>query len=145
MDWFNWVGLIIIILMMIPNIIISIKCPSTFMNKVTNKLILFFEQFGRYGCFIFMIFNIPYTYFNFWFNDALITYIIINATLLIIYELTWFFVWKRYKQVAVYLLSIIPSLLFLIDGIMLLNIPLIVFSIIFSICHIFISLINSNK
>lgn len=97
MEWFNYIGFVIIVLIMIPNIIVSIKYPDSFINKI-NKKILIFEQIGRYGCMFFMIFNIPCTYFNFWFDDALIIYIIIDAVLLLIYELTWLFIWKRNKQ-----------------------------------------------
>lgn len=142
MNWFNYIGLIIIILIMIPNIIYFKINPSGFNNIYKNKYVELFEQIGRYGCFILMIFNIPYTYFNFWFNNALIIYIVVNLVLVILYLLGWIFCNKHFILRA-YLLSIIPSIIFIFCGIMILYIPLIILSIIFSICHITISLKNA--
>lgn len=74
MGWFNYYGLAVMAVIMIPNIIYAVKHKngeSTYHNKAVELL----EQIGRYGCFAFMIFNIPHTYFNFWFNYALIVYL----------------------------------------------------------------------
>ena len=65
MSWFNYYGLIIMAIIMIPNIIYAVKQKDNMALESHNKMIIIAEQVGRYGCFVLMIFNIPYTYFNF--------------------------------------------------------------------------------
>lgn len=143
MSWFNYYGLIIVVLILVPNIIYSIKKKDEFINS-NNKIINALEQIGRYGCIVFMIFNIPYTYFGFYFKYGLMTYLIINGVLLLSYEIIWIVCWNKHKQFMAYSLSIIPSIIFVLSGILLLNIPLIVIAVIFALSHITIS-INSIK
>ena len=61
MEWFNIYGLIFIVIIMIPNIIFAVKCRDGFENKRSNKVVEITEQIGRFGCFGFMIINIPKT------------------------------------------------------------------------------------
>lgn len=144
MSWFNFWGLIIIVLILIPNIFSAVFDKSAFENKFNNKAIMILEQIGRYLCLILMIFNIPYTYFGFWFNYALYVYIVLNIKLIIIYYLGWI-VFRRSKcTVKMLWLSITPTLIFLFSGIMVCSIPLIVSSLIFGIGHITISYKNSD-
>lgn len=138
MSWFNYYGLLFMTIIMLPNIIYAIKNKSK-ENKYQNKIIETLEQIGRYGCFIFMVFNIPYLYYNFWFNHGLIFYLSINFILCIAYLLFWIICWNKYNKLKALSLSIIPSCIFLYSGIVLANFPLIIFSILFAICHILIS------
>lgn len=142
MSWFNYYGLIAVAIILIPNIISAVVDKSTFENKYDNKPILVSEQIGRYGCMAFTVFNIPYTYFNFWFSHALSVYLIVNGTLLVLYVLGWIVFRKGQHAVKMLYLSIIPTALFLFGGIMLLSVPLIIFSIIFGIGHIPVSYKN---
>ena len=144
MGWFNYYGLIAVAIILIPNIICAVVDKSSFENKYKNKFMLVTEQIGRYGCMAFTVFNIPYTYFNFWFNNALLAYLIVNGTLLVLYILGWIVFGKGQSTVKMLWLSIIPTALFLFSGIMLLSVPLTVFAIIFGIGHITISYKNSN-
>ena len=144
MDWFNYYGLVIMVVIMIPNIIYAIKHK----NQVTvydNKVAIAFEQIGRYGSFVFMIFNIPYTYIGFWFSFGKIFYITVNAVLLLGYCLSWIVLWNKNGIVKALLLSIIPSLVFILSSILIASIPLFVFAVIFSITHILISIRNAKK
>ena len=68
MSWFNYIGLIVISVIMIPNIIYAIKNKGGFPNSCGNKAAELFEQIGRYGCIAFTVFNIPFTCFGFWFD-----------------------------------------------------------------------------
>ena len=86
-----------------------------------------------------MIFNIPYTYFNFWFENALIVYIAVDFTLLAVFLLTWAFYSKLGVVARSLILSIVPSIIFVVSGILLANIPLLVFSVIFAVCHVTLS------
>ena len=142
---FNYYGLIFFILLMIPNIIYTIKNKNGFQNKFDIKLLEYSEQIGRIGTFIFFIFNIPYTFYGFWFHNALTVYIIINGMLVLGYIVSWIIMWKKNNLTKALLLSILPSLMFVFSGIMYISIPLIVFSIIFGFTHIAISVINATK
>ena len=144
MSWFNYYGLIAVAIIMIPNIICAVVDKSTFENKCSNKAIITLEQIGRYGCMSFMVFNIPYTYFNFWFSHALIVYLTINGVLLVLYILGWIVFRKGRNTVKMLWLSIIPTTLFLFSGVMLLSVPLIISAVIFGIGHITVSYLNRN-
>lgn len=144
MSWFNYYGLIAVAIIMLPNIISAVVDKSTFENKYNSKAMLILEQIGRYGCMMFMIFNIPYTYFNFWFTHALIVYLIINGVLLVLYILGWIIFRKGRNTVKMLWLSIIPTTLFLFSGVMLLSVPLIILAVIFGIGHITVSYMNRN-
>lgn len=57
----NIYGLLFIAIIMIPNVVFAIKCRDGFSNRKINKYLEVAEQIGRFGCFGFMIFNIPGT------------------------------------------------------------------------------------
>lgn len=143
MSWFNYFGLIIFVIIMIPNILATIKHKVSFENSYRNKLVEGLEQVGRYGCFILMIFNIPYTYFNFWFENALVIYLCVNGLLCLIYCVGWAVFWNREGKAKALVLSIVPSLIFLFSGIVLASIPLIMFALIFATNHILLSYKNA--
>ncbi len=139
MNWFNYIGLIFVVLLLIPNIIFAIK-NKTEQKQTINKIMEVFEQIGRYGSIIFMIFNIPYTYFGFYFDCGQLLYIVIDSLWLTVYYLSWIIFWKKDCFTKSLLLSIIPSTLFMVSGILLANIPLVLFSVIFTSFHISISI-----
>lgn len=141
MDWFNYYGLAIMAVIMIPNIIYAVKHKNS-ESAYRNRAIEILKQIGRYGCFILMIFNIPYTYFNFWFDHALIVYLCVNGALCLAYLIFWVICWNRDNKLKALSLSIIPSMIFVFSGIVLADIPLFVFSVIFAINHILISYQN---
>lgn len=144
MFWFNFYGIIIIAAIMIPNIIFAIKNTEGFENKYKNKLVEILEQIGRFGSIIFMIFNMPYLCLGYWFGCGELVYLIVNAILCCLYIALWIIFWNKNGMLKALLLSVLPSLMFLFSGIILLNIPLIATSIIFSIGHIMISCKNTN-
>lgn len=144
MNWFNIYGLIFIVIIMIPNIVFALKCKDGFVNKYNNKFVEFSEQIGRFGSFIFMIFNIPQTYFGFYFNNGLILYLIVDSILVALYCLIWIICFKKPSVFRALALSIIPSFLFIYSGIMIRSILLIIFSLIFAPCHILISYKNTK-
>ncbi len=135
-------GLIIMAIIMIPNIIYAVKQKDNMALESHNKIIIIAEQVGRYGCFVLMIFNIPYTYFNFWFANSLAVYLSVNGALCLTYLIFWIVCWNRNGKLKALTLSIIPSIIFLFDGIVLANIPLIVCAVIFAVSHIYISCKN---
>ena len=139
MGWFNYYGIAIMAIIMIPNIVYAVKHKNDGEKAYRNKTFVIAEQIGRYGCFAFMIFNIPYTYFNFWFNHALAVYLSVNGALCLAYLIFWAALWNKSGILKALSLSVLPSCIFLFSGIVLANIPLIVFAVIFSVNHILIS------
>ena len=143
MGWFNYYGLIIIAIIMIPNIIFAFKHKEAFTNTYKNRAVEIMEQVGRYACFALMIFNIPYTYFNFWFDNALVVYLSVNGVLCVAYLIFWGVCWNKNGKLRALSLSITPSLIFFFSGVALANIPLIAFAVIFGINHILLSYKNA--
>lgn len=142
MGWFNWYGLIAVAVILIPNIIVSVVDKASFENKFEGKAIIVSEQIGRYGCMAFMVFNIPYTYFGFWFENAFTVYLVVGGGLLLIYILGWIIFCKGKSLCKMLWLSVTPSALFLFCGILVGSIPLIIFAVIFAVGHITISVKN---
>ena len=143
MSWFNYYGLIIMVIIMIPNIIYMVKNKNSSMSY-HNKVVEALEQVSRYGFFMLMIFNIPYTYFNFWFGNAFIVYLSVNGALCLAYLIFWVVCWHRNDKLKALSLSILPSCIFLFSGVMVANIPLIALSVLFAVSHIYISVKNSD-
>lgn len=144
MEWLNLFGLGFMIVIMSPNIIYAIKYKDGFQNKWNNKRLEMIEQIGRFGCFGFMIINIPGTWFGWWSDEAFAVYLIVNSILVLIYCAIWIICFKKNTIFRALALSIIPSVVFLFSGIMSRSVLLIVSSILFAPSHIMISYRNAK-
>ncbi len=142
--WFNLFGLIMVICMMIPNIIFAIKCKEGFENYWYKKWLDILEQIGRFGCFGFMIINVPGTYAGFYSIEAYFIYHIIDIIVIAIYCLIWILCFKKYSVFRTLALSILPSFVFLFSGIMIQSWLLTIAAVIFAPCHIMISYQNEK-
>lgn len=146
MEWFNLFGMLFVLVIMVPNIIFAIKCKDKFENKFKNKIVELLEQIGRYGCFCFMMFNIPNnTAFGFLSDEAFALYLIINSCLVIGYCVIWGICFKKDNMFKAISLSGIPSVVFLFSGLMSHSVLLIISAIIFAPTHILISCKNASK
>ena len=144
MEWLNVFGLVMVAVIMIPNILFAMKCKDGFVNKWDNKFVETVEQIGRFGCFGFMIINIPGTWFGWWSDEAFAVYLVVDAVLVTLYCVIWA-VWFRKSSVFRALaLSIIPSVLFLFSGIMSRSILLTIAAVLFAPSHILISYQNAK-
>lgn len=144
MEWFNIFGLIFIVVILIPNIIFATKCKDGFDIKWKNKYVEVMEQVGRFGCFGFMIINIPGTWFGWWSDEAFALYLIEDGILVTIYCATWIIYFKKSSVFRALALSIIPSILFLFSGIMSRSVLLIIATVLFAPSHILISYRNAK-
>lgn len=144
MGWFNVFGLIFIVVIMIPNIVFAIKRKYGFDNKWDNKFVEFIEQAGRFGCFGFMIFNIPGTWFGWWSDEAFALYLIVDGILVMLYCAIWIICFKKNSVFRALALSVIPSVLFLFSGIISRSVLLTVASVLFAPSHIAISYRNAK-
>lgn len=141
----NIFGLVFIAVIMIPNIIFAIKCKDGFENRWNNKLIETLEQIGRFGCFGFMIVYIPNTWFGWQSDEAFAVYLIADVLLVLIYCVIWAVCFKKNNMFKALSLSIIPSVIFLLSGILSRSVLLIIAAVIFAPCHVLISYKNARS
>ena len=145
MEWLNIFGLVFMTVIMIPNIAFAVLCRDDFENSYKNKAVETMEQVGRYGCFAFMIFHIPGTWFGWWSDEAFAVYLTVNALLVVLYCVFWIICWKKNSIFRALALSIIPSVVFLFSGIMSRSILLILAALLFAPSHILISYQNAKN
>lgn len=143
MEWFNLFGLIFVAVILIPNIIFAAKCKDGFENKYKNKFIEIIEQTGRFGCFGFMIFNIPGTCWGFPGDEAFALYLIVDVLLSVLYCAIWAVCFKKSSVFRALALSIIPSAMFLFSGIISRSLLLTLSALLFAPSHILISYKNA--
>ena len=144
MEWLNVFGLVMVAVIMIPNILFAMKCKDGFVNKWNNKSVETVEQIGRFGCFGFMIINIPGTWFGWWSDEAFAVYLVVDAVLVTLYCVIWAVCFRKSSVFRVLALSIIPSVLFLFSGIMSRSILLTIAAVLFDPSPTPISFQNAN-
>jgi hypothetical protein len=141
-DWINIFGLIIVVLLLLPNMIYYSKNKSVD-NKCKNKAMNFFEQVGRYGSMFLMVFNIGILEFGFRSKTVFNMWLICIILLISIYWGVWFLYFKKIRILYSMILAIIPSVIFVSQGIILRHWLLLIFGIIFSVSHIYVTYQNS--
>lgn len=144
MEWLNVFGLVMVAVIMIPNVLFAMKCKDGFVNKWNNKSVETVEQIGRFGCFGFMIINIPGTWFGWWSDEAFAVYLVVDAVLVTLYCVIWAICFRKSSVFRALALSIIPSVLFLFSGIMSRSILLTIAAVLFAPSHILISYQNAK-
>lgn len=144
MEWLNVFGLVMVAVIMIPNILFAMKCKDGFVNKWNNKSVETVEQIGRFGCFGFMIINIPGTWFGWWSDEAFAVYLVVDAVLVTLYCVIWAVCFRKSSVFRALALSVIPSVLFLFSGIMSRSILLTIAAVLFAPSHILISYQNAK-
>lgn len=144
MEWFNVFGLIFMAVILIPNILFAVKCKDGFENKWKNRTVETLEQIGRFGCFGFMIFNIPGTWFGWWSDEAFAVWLAVDALLVGLYCLVWIVCFRKSSVFRALALSILPSVLFLFSGIMTRSVLLTISALLFAPAHIAISWQNAK-
>ena len=144
MEWLNVFGLVMVAVIMIPNVLFAMKCKDGFVNKWNNKSVETVEQIGRFGCFGFMIINIPGTWFGWWSDEAFAVYLVVDSVLVTLYCVIWAVCFRKSSVFRALALSIIPSVLFLFSGIMSRSILLTIAAVLFAPSHILISYQNAK-
>ena len=143
MNWINIYGLAFVLVIMVPNVLFAMKTKDGFQNLWINRFVETLEQIGRFTCFALMALIIPGCGFGFSSDKAFALYLIVDIILTTAYCLIWAICFKKNSIFRALALSIIPSLLFLISGVLSQYWPLILASIIFAPCHITISYKNA--
>lgn len=153
-NWINVFGLIIVVLLVIPNIVYALKHRGE-ENLCENRLMNLLEQVGRYGSMIFMILYFGTGEFGFSSLAVFLCYFFGNAVLLLAYWILWGIYAnlinkageekERTLRRVRLSLAAVPSLLFLLSAITLRYIPLLICAILFITGHIYVTLDNMEK
>lgn len=141
MGWLNIFGLILVVLLLIPNIIYSIKEKDQ-KNLCTNKVMNIIEQIGRYACMFLMVFNIGIAEFGFSSPGAFIVYLIGNVIVMVAYWIGWMMYFQRKTFGKQIVLAVLPTILFLLSGFTMQHYLLVLFGVIFGIGHIYVTVKN---
>lgn len=144
MKIFNVFGVILVAVILIPNIIFAIRCRDGFKNNWNNRFVETAEQIGRFGCFAFMVFNVPGTCFGWPSDEAFALYLIVDAVLAAAYCAIWAICFKKSSVFRALALSILPSVMFLFSGIISRSLLLTAASVVFAPCHILLSYKNAR-
>ena len=144
MEWLNVFGLVMVAVIMIPNILFAMKCKDGFVNKWNNKFVETVEQIGRFGCFGFMIIDVPGTWFGWWSDEAFAVYLVVYVVLVTLYCVIWAVCFRKSSVFRALALSIIPSVLFLFSGIMSRSILMTIAAVLFAPSHILLSYQNAK-
>ena len=137
-EWINILGIIIVVLMLIPNIIYAVKFRGQ--NKiVSNKFMKIVEQVGRYGCMILMIFSIGMPKFGFPSVGNFLVYLLGNMILLLAYWIAWILFFIKPCKGKSMVLAIIPTCIFLLSGWMLEHWLLVIMAVLFGVAHVYVT------
>ena len=139
MSWLNVFGLGFLIVILTPNAIFALKCPQGFENQWQNRWVETIEQIGRFGCMAFMAVNIP----GWWSDEAFAVYLIADTLLAAAYCLIWILCFRKNTLFRALALSILPSALFLLSGILSRSVLLTLSALLFAPSHILISYKNA--
>lgn len=143
MSWLNVFDIGFLIVILIPNAIFALKCPQGFENQWQNRWVETIEQIGRFGCMAFMAVNIPGTWFGWWSDEAFAVYLIADTLLAAAYCLIWILCFRKNTLFRALALSILPSALFLLSGILSRSVLLTLSALLFAPSHILISYKNA--
>lgn len=144
---FNWINLfnaITIVLILIPNVIFTIRNKERKVEKA-NILVCVVEQISRYACMILMIFPIFAWELGFSPLEFMFLYLIGNVALLVLYFIFWGLYFKRKTTSRALALAIIPVLIFVNTAISVKHWALLAVAIVFGVCHIYITYKNNKK
>ena len=150
-SWINLFGLIIFVLIMIPNIIYFIKFKDA-KNLCTSRVMNLLEQIGRYASMLFIVINIGITFsdgirikeLGFSSVGAFLVYLFGNALLILVYWIVWFLYFVKQNLAKSIALAIIPTCIFLLCGITLQHVLLVISAIIFGVGHIYVTFQNGR-
>lgn len=135
--WLNLSGLIVVVIMLIPNIIFAIK-NKDYENKCKVKVMNVLEQISRYACMLLMIFNIGIGKKGFSSVEAFLAYFFGTIALLLAYIIIWIFYFKKKTNVKAMLLAFIPFAIFCLSGCTMRHMLLMLVAPLFGCSHMFV-------
>ena len=133
--WINIFGAIIVVLILFPNIIYAVKNRQDNTKTEVPQYLSVCEQIGRYGCVVLMWLPFLVWKFGFRSEEELLIYLLANGILLLSYYLFWIFYSRKKNLLKAMALAIIPTVIFLLSGILLRHWSLVVAAAIFGFAH----------
>lgn len=143
MNWINFYGLAVMLALMVPNILYAARVPEGFYNLWKNRAVEAAEQVGRIGCFGFMVLTVPGWWTGFPSGEAFAAYLVLNGVLTVAYLLIFALNFRKSGRFRALALSILPSAIFLLSGVLSRYLPLCLSAVLFAPCHILISYRNA--
>ena len=137
--WINIFNALFITVMLLPNIAYAIKVRNA-ANPCGSRILTWIEQVGRYASIILMILPIGVWKFGFPSVVSLLTYIALNGLLLVAYLVVWRFYFQKVTMKRALALAIIPTVIFLICGVLLRHWFLVIAAMLFGIGHISVTI-----
>ena len=133
--WINIFAAVMVIIMLIPNLLYSLKHRSI-ENKCKNRFMCALEQVGRYSCIVLMW--LPAGILKFGFSSVLemIVYFMANIILLLAYLVGWGVYYKKPSKGKALFLAIIPTIIFLVSGLLLRHWYLVMAAVVFGVGHV---------
>lgn len=143
--WINLFGAGIVVLIMIPNIIYAAKQKQDEMQTIVPHYLSACEQAGRYSCIVLMWLPLLVWEFGFGSVEELLIYLIANGVLLLSYYLFWVLYSRKKTGSRAMVLAIIPTMIFLLSGILLRHWLLVVGAVLFGFAHCRITYITHKE
>ena len=145
MEYFNWYGIPVIAVILIVNLIFFlVDKEEKYENPSMNKGLKAFEQIGRIAVIFFMIFSLGIIGKGFLSDYMKNFWIIAVAVLLVLYILFYILYYKSRNHKLAMMLAILPSIIFLMTGLLEQDPPLLMFAIVFAIGHIYVTVKNKK-
>lgn len=138
----NTFNAVVLVIIFIPNIIYSIRHKGEDIgDKYHNRVLFICEQIGRYASMFLMLFPIGCEDFEFGYKsaDLFIVHVLLDIVLLIVYVVVWCLYEHKKTMDRSLVLAIVPTLIFLISGLLLQHWFLVFAAILFGIGHIYIT------
>ena len=143
-SWLNLFGLVIVVMMLVPNVIYGIKYKDR-ENLCKNQWMNILEQIGRFASIFLMIFHVGVAELGFGSVLAFLVYLFGNIVLLLAYFVIWILFFKKNTLWKGMALAIIPTFLFLLSGCTMRHLFLVGSGILFGIGHIYVSYVNYKE
>lgn len=137
--WLNFFGVILVVLLMIPNLIYLLKGKKRKRN-CTNKWMNLLEQIGRYTSIVCMVISIGATKLGFPSVTAFFLYGIGNLLFVVAYWITWLLYFHKPTKRKGSMLAILPTGIFVLSGVTMRHYLLIVSGILFGIGHLYVTM-----
>lgn len=143
-NWINLFGFIVVVLLLIPNIIFSIKNKNQ-QSAPSNKILNIIEQIGRYACILLMVLPLFVWEFGFSPLEWMFVYLLGDIVLLILYYIFWLLYRKKQTMGNALALAVIPTLIFVVSAVSVRHWALLIMAVLFGVSHIAITYINHAK
>ena len=143
--WINLFGAGIVVLILIPHIIYAVRQKQDEAQAKIPKYLSVCEQVGRYGCIVLMWLPLLVWKFGFGSAEELLIYLIANGILILSYYL-FLAQYSRKKTLSkAMVLAIIPTLIFILSGILLRHWLLMIAALLFGFAHCRITYITHKE